>query len=154
MAWLSNVMPLYLPGSWMSPFPFHIGTITPLCHCAVISPVVNHTLNSLVSHLISTRLFAFINSTDSSSTTKLQPNLHITFINTFNTVFASYLFLDNLSIVFWCNVYVPYSFDVNVSIHLPFPLKSSVFANRKIYIIDTGMFHIALKKLLSLNHPE
>ena len=41
VAWLSIMMPLYLPMSWISPFSFHIGTITPLHHSAGICCKVN-----------------------------------------------------------------------------------------------------------------
>ena len=79
---------------------------------------------------------------------KLGPNLHMTFINTFNIAFASCLFLVNLSSF---PVQQPCYIYVNVSIHLPFLLKSNVsmvFENGMagyivIFITDTGTFHIA-----------
>ena len=46
---------------------------------------------------------------------------------------------------------------VNVSIHLPYPLKSNVFDNAMagyIVIYITSMFHIASKKLQLVNHSE
>ena len=53
---------------------------------------------------------------------------------------------------------MPYYIYV-VSFHLPFPLKSNVFDNGMagcivIYITDTGMFHIASKKLQLVKHSE
>ena len=60
-----------------------------------------------------------------------------------------FLFVSG-QVVFQCNRYVPCYIYVNVSIHLPFPLKSNVFDNGMagyIVIYITGMFHIASKKL-------
>ena len=75
----------------------------------------------------------------------------MTFINTFNIAFACSFFLVNLSssgVTGMCHI---------VSVHLPFPLKRSLFDNGMaayIVIYITGMFHIASKKLQLINHSE
>ena len=79
--WLSNVMPLYFPGSCSSPFLFHIGTTMPVLYSFGILPSCIHTtFSNLPVHLtLTSPAISIISSRTSSAAVAFFQLVHCCF---------------------------------------------------------------------------